>query len=115
MYAYVHMLAAYTVHAHLCIGCDYIFRCKLTVHICGIRLLCCVHAGAEDVEAGDMEPGGEAEFEEGELAPQAQVILTGCWLTMKEISLLLGTIATTAPLPGTLAWFCFQSFFCLQM
>ena len=36
----------------------------------------------------------------GDLAPQSQVILTGCWLTMKEISLLLGIIATCAPLPG---------------
>lgn len=45
--------------------------------------------------------GGEADLEgEGDLAPQSQVILTGCWLTMKQISLLLGIIATCAPLPG---------------
>lgn len=43
---------------------------------------------------------GEADLEGSELAPQAQVILTGCWLTMKEVSLLLSTIATCAPLPG---------------
>ena len=56
--------------------------------------------GAEDVDADDME-AGEADLEGSELAPQAQVILTGCWLTMKEISLLLGTIASCAPLPGS--------------
>ena len=43
---------------------------------------------------------GEADLEGSELAPQAQVILTGCWLTMKEVSLLLGTIASCVPLPG---------------
>lgn len=59
-----------------------------------------IHVGAEDVDADDVE-GGEPEVEgEGDLAPQSQVILTGCWLTMKEISLLLGIIATYAPLPG---------------
>ena len=60
------------------------------------------HAGAEDVDADDVE-GGEADVEGGELAPHSQVILTGCWLTMKEISLLLGIVATCAPLPGVCA------------
>ena len=60
----------------------------------------CMHSGAEDVDADDVE-GGEADLEEeGDLAPHSQLILTGCWLTMKEISLLLGIIATCAPLPG---------------
>ena len=59
------------------------------------------HTGAEDVDGDDME-GGDMDVspEEGDLAPQAQVILTGCWLTMKEASLLLGSLATFAPLPG---------------
>ena len=65
----------------------------------------CTHAGAEDVDADDVE-GGEADLEGGDLAPQSQVILTGCWLTMKEISLLLGIIATCAPLPGVCARVC---------
>ncbi|DBA69567.1 TPA: hypothetical protein ACH3X2_012764 [Trebouxia sp. C0005] len=63
--------------------------------------------GAEEVDADDMEaqaediPTEEGEREgEGELAPQAQVILTGCWLTMKEVSLLMGSLATYAPLPA---------------
>ena len=51
------------------------------------------------MDADDVE-GGEGDLEGGDLAPQSQVILTGCWLTMKEISLLLGIIATCAPLPG---------------
>lgn len=67
---------------------------------------CHMTAGAEEVDADDMEAqaedipteGGEGEEE---LAPQAQVILTGCWLTMKEVSLLMGSLATYAPLPGT--------------
>ncbi|KAL0046958.1 hypothetical protein WJX82_002976, partial [Trebouxia sp. C0006] len=63
--------------------------------------------GAEEVDADDMEaqvediPTEDGEGEgEGELAPQAQVILTGCWLTMKEVSLLMGSLATYAPLPA---------------
>ncbi len=73
-----------------------------------VVMLCHVTAGAEEVDADDMEaqaedsPTEEGEGEgEGELAPQAQVILTGCWLTMKEVSLLMGSLATYAPLPGT--------------
>ncbi len=69
---------------------------------------CNMTAGAEEVDADDMEaqvediPTEDGEGEgEGELAPQAQVILTGCWLTMKEVSLLMGSLATYAPLPGT--------------
>jgi hypothetical protein len=31
-----------------------------------------------------------------------QVIATGCWLTMKESSLLLGALARSVPLSGTL-------------
>ena len=75
-------------------------------------------AGAEEVDADDMEaqeediPTEEGQGE-GELAPQAQVILTGCWLTMKEVSLLMGSLPTYAPLPGT--WqSCLMHSDCLQ-
>ena len=60
--------------------------------------------GAEDVDGDDMDRAeGDPNTEEGmgDLAPQAQVILTGCWLTMKEACLLMGSLATHAPLPGT--------------
>jgi len=75
-------------------------------------------AGAEEVDADDMEAQEEdipteEEEGEGELAPQAQVILTGCWLTMKDVSLLMGSLATYAPLPGT--WqSCLMHSDCLQ-
>ena len=65
---------------------------------------CHLIPGAEEVDADDMEAQVEdipTEEGEGELGPQAQVILTGCWLTMKEVSLLMGSLATCAPLPGT--------------
>lgn len=46
----------------------------------------------------EME-GGEGVEGEG-LAPRAQIIITACWLTMKEIALLLGSLAKCTPLPG---------------
>lgn len=64
------------------------------------------------MDADDVE-GAEADLEGGDLAPHSQVILTGCWLTMKEISLLLGIIATCAPLPGVCA--CVRLSLCLCM
>lgn len=43
----------------------------------------------------------EEDFEDGEgVAPVEQMIMVGCWLSMKEVSLLLGTIAREVPLPG---------------
>lgn len=37
--------------------------------------------------------------------PNVQVIITGCWLTMKECSLLLGTLARSVPIAGACtAW-----------
>ena len=65
---------------------------------------CHLIPGAEEVDADDMETQVEdipTEEGEGELGPQAQVILTGCWLTMKEVGLLMGSLATYASLPGT--------------
>ena len=64
-----------------------------------INMQCIVITGAEDVDADDME-AATGELEDGDLAPQAQVILTGCWLTMKEVSLLMGAIAQSAPISG---------------
>ena len=43
---------------------------------------------------------GEGGVEGLGLAPKAQVIITGCWLTMKEVSLLMGALARYTPLPG---------------
>ena len=34
------------------------------------------------------------------LAPKAQMVVTACWLTMKEVSLLTGELARAVPLPG---------------
>ncbi|KAL8229165.1 hypothetical protein R6Q57_014065 [Mikania cordata] len=34
-----------------------------------------------------------------DLGPSAQVVMVGCWLAMKEVSLLLGTIIRKVPLP----------------
>ena len=69
------------------------------------KILLCI-AGAEDVEADDMDLAqmelGEGEDGEG-LAPKAQVIITACWLTMKEIALLLGSLAKCTPLPGEIS------------
>lgn len=42
---------------------------------------------------------GEDE-EVGFLAPSEQAIMVGCWLAMKEVSLLLGTVTRKVPLPG---------------
>ncbi|MCO5564739.1 hypothetical protein L7F22_018407 [Adiantum nelumboides] len=44
------------------------------------------------------EQAGDEEF--GFLAPSEQAIMVGCWLAMKEVSLLLGTVTRKVPLPG---------------
>ncbi|GAB4815827.1 hypothetical protein N2152v2_002873 [Parachlorella kessleri] len=66
--------------------------------------------GAGDVDANDVDLD-EPEAEEGSavdeegcalgLGPKAQVIITGCWLTMKECSLVLATIVRSVPLSGS--------------
>lgn len=67
-----------------------------------LNVACWCPTGAEDVEADDMGVT-EMEADAGDdLAPKAQVIITGCWLTMKEITLLLGSLAKCTPLPGGL-------------
>ncbi|MCO5604496.1 hypothetical protein L7F22_058663 [Adiantum nelumboides] len=45
-----------------------------------------------------FEQAGDEEF--GFLAPSEQAIMVGCWLAMKEVSLLLGTVTRKVPLPG---------------
>ncbi|CAM6124686.1 unnamed protein product [Calypogeia fissa] len=44
--------------------------------------------------------GNDGYFEEC-LAPAEQMVMVGCWLSVKEVSLLLGTIARYVPLPGS--------------
>eukprot|EP00250_Pteridium_aquilinum_P018278 c24018_g1_i1 orf=60-7133(+) len=44
------------------------------------------------------EQAGDEEM--GFLAPSEQAIMVGCWLAMKEVSLLLGTVTRKVPLPG---------------
>ncbi|KAL2643811.1 hypothetical protein R1flu_011398 [Riccia fluitans] len=68
-------------------------------------------SSTQDSEAGDGEVkelngGGadldddyDSDIEEG-LAPAEQIVMVGCWLSVKEVSLLLGTIARAVPLPG---------------
>jgi Putative death-receptor fusion protein (DUF2428) len=51
-----------------------------------------------DVDDEAWEEGGSECA--GELAPRAQLVITGSWLTMKEVSLLLGTLARAIPLSG---------------
>ena len=47
-----------------------------------------------DADVDQSEDGGVT------LAPKAQTIVTACWLTMKEVSLLTGELARVVPLPG---------------
>ena len=63
------------------------------------------HAGAGDVLADDYESeqvfDSGPEFDsEGVAAPRAQIIITGSWLTMKEVGRLLGTLAHCVPTSG---------------
>ena len=48
-------------------------------------------------ELGDDMCGGEDDLVEGH---GGQVIIVGCWLTIKEIALVAGTIARAVPFPG---------------
>lgn len=61
--------------------------------------------GAEDVLADDYEAelafeGNAGADSEGVAAPRAQFIITGSWLTMKEVGRLLGTLAHVVPATG---------------
>ncbi|KAH6791145.1 thyroid adenoma-associated-like protein [Perilla frutescens var. frutescens] len=50
-------------------------------------------------------PGSESQVEvkvaksEEEIKPSEQIVMVGCWLAMKEVSLLLGTVIRKVPLP----------------
>ncbi|GLC36743.1 hypothetical protein PLESTB_000787500 [Pleodorina starrii] len=58
-------------------------------------------AGSEGEEAGVEGDGGEGSGDE--LGPEAQVILTACWNTVKEVSLVLATLVRHMPLPTSAA------------
>ncbi|KAG6541059.1 hypothetical protein Mapa_017546 [Marchantia paleacea] len=51
-------------------------------------------------DRADIDDEYDSDVEEG-LAPAEQIVMVGCWLSVKEVSLLLGTIARAVPLPGT--------------
>ncbi|XP_024527150.1 thyroid adenoma-associated protein homolog [Selaginella moellendorffii] len=53
---------------------------------------------SDDIEGDDDGIGGDDDA--SLLAPLEQMVMVGCWLSMKEVSLLLGTVARGAPLPG---------------
>jgi len=53
-------------------------------------------AHADDVDVDDDADGDH----DGGLAPKAQMVVTACWLTMKEVSLLTGELARVVPIPG---------------
>jgi hypothetical protein len=52
----------------------------------------------DDVDV-DVDDDGDGDGDGG-LAPKAQMVVTACWLTMKEVSLLTGELARVVPLPG---------------
>lgn len=57
--------------------------------------------GADDVKSGEYT--AEVESEAGAVdagTPAGQAVTTACWLTLKEASLLLGTIAQKVPTVG---------------
>ena len=53
-------------------------------------------AHADDVDVDDDADGDN----DGGFAPKAQMVVTACWLTMKEVSLLTGELARVVPIPG---------------
>ena len=59
------------------------------------------HAASEaDLIDEGLLPGGTALPEDAALGTRTQVVLTGCWLTVKEVSLLTGALGRFVPLPG---------------
>lgn len=50
---------------------------------------------------GDYSGDKPQEFDDGsEMAPREQMVMVACWLSMKEVSLLLGTVTRRVPLQG---------------
>eukprot|EP00850_Spirogloea_muscicola_P002017 SM000007S20977 [mRNA] locus=s7:1355748:1369992:+ [translate_table: standard] len=66
---------------------------------------CCLmdgQASMPEADVGDAEQEEDvSELDSEGLAPVEQMIMVGCWLSMKEVSLLLGTIVRRVPLPGS--------------
>lgn len=60
------------------------------------------------MDAGEGEWGEDEGRQEGEeLAPLAQMVMVGCWTSLKEASLLLGSIARFTPInPGDFSLLC---------
>lgn len=58
-------------------------------------------ADAADVESEFVEGPEESDGSEGgeaaDLGPAAQAVVVACWLTLKELALLLGTLARHCP------------------
>ncbi|GAX83456.1 hypothetical protein CEUSTIGMA_g10881.t1 [Chlamydomonas eustigma] len=54
--------------------------------------------GAEDVEEAADAEDGEDEGDEG-LGPEAQVVMTACWTSLKEVGLVIGALVQDIPLP----------------
>lgn len=51
------------------------------------------------VSASDNEDGDEIDDAWG---PQAQILMTGTWLSVKELSVVLGTMAEQMPIEGVI-------------
>lgn len=58
-----------------------------------------VTVSADTLDSGDCDDDAMAEGV-CDLGPSARLLITGCWLTMKETSLLMGAIGRHIPLEG---------------
>ena len=55
---------------------------------------------ADDLETEYDEPGQGTDGEGSVAAPRAQILITGSWLTMKEVGLLAAALARCIPSEG---------------
>ena len=55
----------------------------------------------DDVVDDDDDDDDDDVLKSSELAPRAQMIVTACWLTMKEVSLVIGELARRVELDGS--------------
>eukprot|EP00803_Ostreobium_quekettii_P011097 evm.model.scf_1034.1 EVM.evm.TU.scf_1034.1 scf_1034:15678-35493(-) len=65
-----------------------------------------MNTDAEDVRTFDEdmafdEYDDDASCHDMDLGPSAQLLTSGCWLTMKEVSLLMGSLSRHVPLPDS--------------